>query len=144
MLDFPDNCIRGIQKIKYVHQDTDTVSSQLFLPNERTSKDRPDKGQETSINWEDNDTVLEFTLDSRDENDQTKLAFPHGAVRLPRHVIDKVINEANTINAITYERNKLPNNNFHGNIVFRAELPRHTITMIANVFALYCSKVLRK
>jgi len=144
MDNFPETCIRGIDKLKHVYQDTDTVSSQLFVPDNRTSEKRADKGQETSINWEDDDSVLEFTLDSRDENDQNKLLFPHGAVKLPRQIIDNVINEANTINAIAYERDRLPHNDYHGNIVFQVGLPGHTINMVASVFALYCSKVLRK
>ena len=144
MPDFPNLCIRGIQKAKHVHTDTDTVSSLLFIPDNRTRELRSDGGDETSINWEDNDSVLEFTLDSKDENNPTSLAFPHGAVKLPRKILDEVVNSPTTYDSIKYERQELPHNPFHGNIVFRAGLPNHTITMIANVFAYSCSKVLRK
>ena len=144
MSDFPDNCIRGIQKLKNVYQDTNTVSAQLFIPDERTIKNRSDGGQETSINWEDDETVLDFTLNQKDENDQNRLLFPNGAVKLPRSEMDKLIADANISNAISYERNPLANNVYHGNIVFRDGLSKPMITMIANVLALYCSEVIRK
>src|SRR3970040_2044081 len=134
MDDFPEFCIRGIQKSKHVNSD-DTVQSILFRPDNRTSEKRADKGQETSINWDDNETVLEFTLDSKDEDNPNALAFPHGAVRLARTRLDDVISGAATTNMIFYERDRLEHNEFHGNIVFNAGLPDHTINMIASTFA---------
>jgi len=144
MPDFPDYCIRGIKKKSYIYEDTDTVSSALYMPDPRTKETRSDGGSETSINWEDNDNVLDFTLQSLDDNNQTALAFPHGAVKLSRNVFDNINNSATTLNTITYERQKLPKNHYHGNIVFRTGLPNHTVTMIANVFALFSSRVYRK
>ena len=142
MLDFPNYCIRGIRKKSFFYDDTDTASSALYIPDSRTSKDRSDGGSETSINWEDNDKVLEFTLQSLDEN--SLIAFPYGAVRLARNALDDVNKLASTINTITYERQERPGNPYHGNIVYKSGLAHHIITMIANVLAASSSNVQRK
>ncbi len=143
MVNFPDFCIRGIVKKSYIYEDTETVSAALFIPDSRTRVTRSDEGTETSINWDDNDKVLEFTLQTRDEKNQAVLAFPHGAIKLPRHVLDDVVNLPSTFQAITYERQEIDNNPYHGNIVFRAGIPQHTINMIANVLAAHSSRPYR-
>jgi hypothetical protein len=141
MNDFPEHCIRGVGKEKYIYDD-DTVSAGLFIPDKRTASTRGDGGFETSINWEDNNDVLVFTLEYRDENNH--LAFPHGAVRVPRQEIDHVNELESTRDTLTYERGPLPDNPYHGNIVFRGSLPNPRLTMIANILAAASSKVYRR
>jgi hypothetical protein len=143
MPEYPDHCIRGIRKKDYWFEDTDTVSAALYEPDTRTKDDREDGGIETSINWEDDDKALEFSLRIRDEKNPTQLAFPYGAVRLARKVLDEVNESISTVNTILYERQKLPDNDYHGNIVFKSGVPKHTRTMIATVFAFYSSKPYR-
>ncbi|MGA7194143.1 MAG: hypothetical protein WBW94_10965 [Anaerolineales bacterium] len=145
MPDFPDYCIRGIKKKSHFHEDTDTASSALYMPDTRTPETRADRGSETSINWEDDDNALNFTLQFLDEDNPTLLAFQYGAVKLPRNALDEVNNLPSTMNTITYERHQLRlENPYHGNIVYKAGLAQHAITMIANVLAASSSKVHRK
>jgi len=138
MNEYPRACIRGIQKGSSIRSNN-KASLKLFLPDDRTKKYRNDNGIETSINWEDNETVLDFTLNYKDDNN--RLVFPNGAVRLSRDRIDSVITNTNVSNPVSYERDKLEDNPYHGNIVFRDGLAQHDINLICGTFALYCSKV---
>lgn len=142
MTDFPLAFIRGIPKLDNINKERNTVMAALFIPNSKTSQTRSDQGQEISINWEDDGTVLSFTLTMPKENNLTSLAFPHGAVRLLTEVLDEVNNKPATANTLTYERNTLENNPYHGNIVFKSGLPGHTISMIASVLAYSAGNVL--
>ena len=104
------------------------------MPDDRTSATREDKGAETSINWEDDSTVLFFTL-----NNEQLATF--GAARLSREHLDSIINESeflrkSDIKRLTYERAPLPDNRFHGNLVY-IELSKPIVRMIASAMAMY-------
>lgn len=144
MSPIPNSFVRGIQKLEYINIERDTVLLTLFLPDQRTKKEREDQGQETSINWEDDDTVLSFTHHMSKENNSNSLAFPHGAVRLRTEVLNEVNTTPATANSIIYERQPLKDNPFHGNIVFKDGIPQHIISMAAAVLAYSAGKILRK
>ena len=86
-----------------------------YLPYTLTAKNREDKGFETSINWEDNDKVAKFTLDSKENG---KACFPFGIVRLPLLEIERIMDNPATKDMLSYERAQLLDNEYHGNIVF--------------------------
>jgi hypothetical protein len=123
---FPDNCIRGIRKKDFLTPEG--ISSAVYLPDERTAQNREDGGLETSINWEDDGTVLNFTLRNP--------AYQWGVARLPRATIDYLNVQPASANALSYERAPLEGNPYHGNIVFRQNLSKVTRNMIAGTLAL--------
>jgi|SRR5215211_419691 len=89
MFAFPENCIRGIKENKNISNDGTTVLAALFLPAARTAQTRDDGHTETSINWEDNESVLSFTLNYR-LSQNAYFAYPNGAVKIPREKIDEI------------------------------------------------------
>lgn len=95
---------------------------------------------ETSINWEDNDGVMSFTLNYR-VNGETNLAFPNGAVRVPTEKLDAINTFDGTRDSIFYERAKIAGNDYHGNIVFKKHLSKTQINFIINMLAAASSKV---
>jgi hypothetical protein len=137
---FPENCIRGIDKNDYINPSDNTVRLNLYLPDSRTVKTRSDSCAETSINWEDDVDVVDFTLKYRENN---KLLFPHGAVRLPKDEIDRINANPATQNSLAYERRPVDGNSYHGNILFLPGLSQTKQNMLASVLAAYSSKVLR-
>ena len=139
-MNFPDNCIRGVRKQDHVTAEGG-VASVVFQPDSRTAENRADGGAETSINWEDDETVLDFTLNHKING---QYQFAHGAVRLARREIDRINRHPASTNSLTYERAPLPDNAYHGNIVFRKDLSKPTIKMIASALALASSSVLRR
>jgi hypothetical protein len=142
-MDFPDHCLRGISKghIQNTLPELNKVSAVVFYPDESTSAYRLDSGTETSINWEDDDKALEFTLNqTKDDLPQ----FPGGAVRLSRTAIEYVNTRPGMQGSLSYERAPLPENQYHGNIVFRANLSKHVIKMIAAALAMESSQIIKK
>ncbi len=86
-------------------------------------------GWELSINWEDNEKVVGFTL-----KQPTSI---HGAARISRKAILGVNERRNCRDSVSCERRRLPNNPHHGNIVLSPpSLTRHEIGMLAAHLAL--------
>ncbi len=141
MNNFPEFCIRGIAKGSHINTDDNTIVFRDYLPDTRTSRNRIDGGSETSINWEDDDTTLIFTLEYRENSD---LAFPYGAVRLARAEIDHINELPSTENTIFYERSPNDKNKYHGNIVFKNGLPDPKKNMVASCLAAASSKVISR
>ncbi|PWB56018.1 MAG: hypothetical protein C3F13_02855 [Anaerolineales bacterium] len=137
-MDFPDHCLRGLRDKDHYTEYDNTITLKGYLPDTRTQHTREDKGYETSINWEDTDSVIEFTLNTQESG---KKSFPFGIVRLPLVEIQRIIDNEATKNMISYERCPVDGNEYHGNIVFQAGLSQLKQNMIASVLATYSSKV---
>lgn len=100
------------------------------MPDPKTAQHRQDNRFETSINWEDDDGALPFTK-----------AMPNtkGVAELKRTTIDDISRKPGSLNAISYIRSELPDNKYHGDILFQAGLPNGRIRMIASSLALDAS-----
>lgn len=139
MPDFPENCIRGIRKKDQISQDGIPLAA-LFNPYSKTTESRTDGGQETSINWEDNDEVLSFTLKYKPSQNEN-ISFPNGAVRVPVEKINNINTFDGTRDSIFYERQPLETNEYHGNIVFKGGLSKTQIGFISTMLAAAASKI---
>jgi hypothetical protein len=127
VINFPDTCLRGLRKPEWL--DENIIQTPAFVPDHRTAQTRVDGGQETSINWEDDEQVEKFTL----SNDNGK----YGAARISTVLIQSTSDEAKMVkNPLFYERKRLDGNDYHGNIVFKARLKNHTVKMLAAALAL--------
>jgi hypothetical protein len=103
------------------------------MPDGRTSVDRADGGLETSINWEDDERVVGFTLGRRDQ-------AGFGAARLEKANIDSV-RQLGCKDDLGYERAKLEDNPHHGNLVFEKNCLKSRQKMIAAALALAAQHV---
>lgn len=131
MKDMPDFCIRGIFKSSLITPEGDILAD-VFIPDDRTKKDREDGGSEVSINWEDDEEAVKFTLKK----------YPNGVVRLAKTEIDRVNMAERANNDLSYERTPKADNIYHGNIVFHNHLRPAKIREIAAVLATFCSSVI--
>ncbi len=116
---------------------TGKVTTAAFLSDERTASKREDGGREVSINWEDDATVLRFTLDRRESSG-------HGVARLPREQVDCVCRLQNCRLELRYERRRLEGNPYHGNLLYRKECLKPVEKMIASALALGCEYIPRE
>jgi hypothetical protein len=91
---------------------------------------------ETSINWEDDHTVLAFTLGQRIQSE-------HGVARVPREELDRVSRLRSCIAKFQYERNIKDGNPFHGNLLFAADCGKPVEKMIASALALAAEHIVR-
>lgn len=137
----PNSLIRGVSEKKKLTSDGRYAAATLFYPDERTANERDDGGFEVSVNWEDDDSVVRFTLNYR-ENENIK--FAHGVVRLSCDVIERINISPQSVDGLTRERDRLDNNPYHGNIVFRNDLPKNVMRSISGALALFASSVITR
>lgn len=130
MSDYPDFCLRGINKKDHITQE-ERVGTAAFIPDNRTKNKRSDGCSETSINWEDDKQACINTINF----------FQHGFVRLARSEIDSINMLPASSHEVGYERNPILDNPYHGNILFKNDVPDTIIRMIAARFALSSSKI---
>jgi len=134
MDNYPERCLRGLRKDDHVTPEG-IVNSPAFYPDFRVSKQHPDGAYETSINWEDDNLAVAFTLQKIDQS-------LYGIASLQRAVIDAEA-AANNPPIVTYERKPEVDNKYHGNIIFSGTASRQLIKMIASIFAIRASLIRR-
>ena len=123
----PASLLRGLRSAKWVGKDSRLVLMDAFLP----TYTRPNKDQETSIEWEDDATVEAKTLADRSHAE-------HGAARLPLAELARVMTRASGESFVFAERTTPidPKQPHHGDIVYRATCNARRTKMLANLFAL--------
>jgi hypothetical protein len=92
---------------------------------------------EQSINWEDDDSVIEFTLNQR--RTDGALQFKEGVVILSRSAMDRLNKLPLVRGLLGYERSPLDGNPYHGNLLLPEEVPKAKMIRIAAGLALTMS-----
>ncbi|MEW5870993.1 MAG: hypothetical protein AB1894_17095 [Chloroflexota bacterium] len=127
---FPSNCLRGIYNSTNITPEG-AISSDLFYPQH---------GSNISINWEDDQHVLDFTFEQRKDGEYQ---FKYGVARLPYSGIQEVISAPTLPGAIVCNREPIEGvNPYHGNIIYRDDLSKGAKRMIAGMLALKISNIL--
>ncbi len=132
---FPETLLRGISKKDFITSEG-TPSALVYFPDERSLKSRNDGNIETSINWEDDQNVLGFTLNN----------FPNGVTRLNLSDLIKINSYPASLRKLSFERSPdlINNNPYHGNILFCDNLSKPVLRMISASLALASSIVINK
>jgi hypothetical protein len=137
-MEFPDNCIRGIPNDSFVRDGL--IGTDLFHFKERDA--REDGWAEQSVNWQDDDLAIEFSLAQRKENGE--LHFKAGVALVSRIELDRIRQKWVKLGVISYERQPLDGNLYHGNILLQASMIRSPLMkQIAAALALYAEYVPR-
>jgi hypothetical protein len=127
--DLPDSCLRGLRKASWVDEQH-LIATEAFIPDHRTAAGRQDGGKETSVNWEDDSQVEPFTL--TDKNNAQ-----YGAARISTAQIVHTSDTAVAIESpLSCERQRLSHNQYHGNIVYSANVSSRMEKMLAAALAL--------
>jgi hypothetical protein len=138
LMDIPKTCLKGIPRTEHVYEDG-SPSTHLF---EFKDTNRGDGYSEQSINWEDNPSVVDFTLNQK--KDDGSFQFKIGVAILPREEIDR-INKQPTVNGVlSYERAPLDGNDYHGNILLSRSVSTKMCRKISAGLALAVSRVIRR
>jgi len=131
-MDYPDNCIKGIPNAEHLTSDGTPATHLFFFSKE----DRGDGWKDQSINWDDDDQAIKFTLKQlRNGN----LQFRSGAAVIPRSEIERLNRQPAVQKLLSYERQPFPENTYHGNILLSAQAPIHLMRQIAASLALVVS-----
>ena len=135
-MNYPKNSIKGIPNNDFLIEGR-TVASHLF----DFKQIRDDRTVEQSINWEDDESVVDFTLNQRKENGD--LQFRAGVAILPRSEIDRLSRLPTIRGLLSYERSPLDDNPYHGNLLLQANVPKAKMKQIAANLALAISGITR-
>ena len=126
---YPENCIRGINSPQYVVSGMVAVGAFSFSAN-----DRSDGREECSINWEDEDGVVEFTLNQ--VNTDGSQQFTAGVYVFPLAEVKRLQIYLPIREVLSYEREVLDENKYHGNILLTQDTASPIRRMIAANLAL--------
>jgi len=133
---YPDKLLRGIPTADCIDSEG-RATAQLFRFH--PSKDRNNL-EEVSINWYDDETAMILLKTQRKENSNA-IQFPFGVAIMPRKLLDQAIELPNTRNALSYERNRIEGNPYHGNILQKVGLDKQTVRMFASHLAMYVERI---
>lgn len=134
----PDKCIRGIPNSNCLEVEGSHVAN-VCLFEFRSNPNRVDSWNEVSISWMDNEHVIEFTL--KQKNDQEELRFKVGVAILPLVELKKLRNRHPEF--FHYERQPLPSNNYHGNLLLNHDTNKTRRNLIRAGLA-NCSEIHRQ
>jgi hypothetical protein len=90
-----------------------------------------------SVSWEDDGNAVEFTLAMRHVSGRNagELQFKGGVAVLPRSDLDHLAGTSMVCNALSYNREALDENPYHGNLLLRPGLPARRVARIASQIA---------
>jgi len=109
---FPPSFLRGIPNDKFIDEDGQP-SPNIFRPHD--TQPLIDDWYKISINWEDDENALDFTLLQKKDDDS--FHFKGGVARLDKTKLDILINEFPCSGNVDYERDKKKDNRYHGNLL---------------------------
>jgi hypothetical protein len=134
-MDFPEHCIRGIPNKDFISDDG-IIGSHLF--HFKKEHNRQDGWCEQSINWNDDENAISFTLKQKKKDGE--IQFKSGLLLLPRNEIDRLITRPAIANSLSYERDILDDNKYHGNLLLKNNVPTRLMKQIAAGLALIYSE----
>ncbi|MBA7692371.1 hypothetical protein ES703_100938 [subsurface metagenome] len=111
MMDYSDNLLRGISVDEWICDDLVTAAAfqikfeEPFLRNGCAAQ---------SICWEDDASVIEVMLQQKKDG---HFQFRAGIARLQREAIDRIIKQPSFSGILSYDREPLDNNPYHGNVL---------------------------
>jgi len=134
--DYPDQCLRGI-KSKTLIPEEGLVNNELFYFDEKNSNGF----FELSINWNDPEKAIPFTL-AQKKDDGVEIKYKGGIAVIDRSELDK-INKLQLLNGmLSYERAKLPENLYHGNLLLNGDVSKLKRKYIAVTLAIHVSEII--
>jgi hypothetical protein len=98
------------------------VGSALFQFDPK-SRLQSDGWIDESINWEDDESAISFTLNQKKPDPDNNLQFKVGVAIIDRHKLDDYINLPAVSGKILYERARIEGNYYHGNICILGSTP---------------------
>ena len=134
-MQFPDEWLKGIPNKKEYITDDNRLASHLF--HFKPEFLRTDGWVEQSINWNDDENSITYTL-SQEKNGE--IHFKAGLAVLSRHELHKINKKPQVNDMISYERAPLPDNKYHGNLLLKHPHSNKTMKMIAATIAVIAFK----
>lgn len=122
---YPINCIRGIADPGNVSSDGQVMTGAFIFPD----TDRGDGWFELSINWEDDNAAVGFSLTQT--NKDGSLQFKAGVITFPKAEIDRLNTDTLVRGLLSYERKKIAGNKYHGNLLLKSDTEKKVSRMVS-------------
>jgi len=134
---YPDNCLRGISNQSQVQEDDLVGTDVFYFLDDHT---RADGTFEQSINWDDDENAIPFTLSQRRQDES--LQFRGGVAVIARCDLDRLSKLPAFGEALSYDRQSLPENPYHGNLILAAGISKVRRKAIAVTLAMHVSRII--
>ena len=134
---FAEDFIKGIPHEQYLLEEGG-VATHLF--GFKSSTGRNDNKLEQSINWNDDDQAINFTLNQTKEDGS--IQFRHGVVTVPLEEIERLNNRPYIKDMISCERSFVEGNPYHGNLLIPDNVSKPTRNLVSAGLALAVSKII--
>ena len=138
-MDYPDNCLRGIWNKQQVLEDGLVQSTVFFFSDDHM---RANGEFEQSINWEDDEQAVPFTLSQKKEDGS--LQFRGGVAVIARADLDRLSRLPAFGHALSYDRQPFPENSYHGNLILAPGITKARRKHIAATIAMHVSHIVRQ
>ena len=139
---YPDKFLRGIPNKDFYNEEADSPQSHLFHIKGLGDPKRTDNKFEESINWMDTNEAINVLFDQK--NDKKETQFKIGAAVILKSEIDRISRLPIVKKQLEYERKRIPNNEFHGNLLLNKSVPKKIMNQIAASIALSCESVIQQ
>ena len=136
-MNYPANFIRGIPNENTMEEDY--PKADLFK-NFEVNPNRSDDYKELSINWADDKGALKIIFNQK-KGDTEELQFKVGGAVIATEDLEALRKKPQICDKFKYERNPLPDNTYHGNLLLRISASKPIRDMIASNLALCATKV---
>ena len=133
---YPDNCLRGISNQSQVQEDDLVANDVFYFLDDHT---RADGTFEQSINWDD-ENAIPFTLSQKRQDGS--LQFRGGVAVIARCDLDRLSKLPAFGEALSYDRQPLPENPYHGNLILTAGISKARRKAIAVTLAMHVSRII--
>lgn len=120
----PSTFLRGLRASSCIAPGP-VVATEAFTPSKKAQNEREaagfePKGADISINWED-------TPDALMQIRRNKNNSGHGVARVLLSDLEAVRKTSMFATGLYWERRQIPDNPYHGNIIYGVELPKHAV-----------------
>jgi hypothetical protein len=134
---YPENCLRGIPNPQQV-KENELVDVDVFMFNNQNIIEN--SSHQISINWQDDDNAISFTLAQKRTDEE--LQFKGGVAVIPRSDLDQLSKLPIMKESFSYNRQRLQENEYHGNLILKLGFSPARRKMIANTLAAHVSKII--
>lgn len=140
MDELPKKIIRGIPNHTYI--DDDGYPKYTLFYEFASNPAREIERLELSINWYDNTSALAQIFEQKKNDGEYQ--FKIGGVVLSKDELDRQRSRPAVQGLLSYERYKLEDNDYHGNLLLKKGLSKDKIKLIASGIALCVESVERR
>ena len=121
-MNYPEHVLKGIPNPDYFYEDG-VLKPDLF--GFSVLSEKHGDVYEDSINWEDHNDVIPFTLNQKNKRKNDEYQFKAGIAVISKFDLDIMRNKGYPKGYLDYERAPLEDNPYHGNLLVPKNIDKH-------------------